>query len=189
LRRVPIIAAAIVAQFLVTALAHGADEPGELGDRVVAFCKEHKGKRVGNGECTSLVMAALLSAGAKPHGFGDHRRTPPKRGEFNWGELVYTLERSGGGDLKWTGKFENVRPGDIVQFKDVELAGKTDTGTYTARAQHHSAVVSGVNKDEGILRIYHQNYNGHKAVMPDLVRLADLQVGRFQIYHPLPATR
>ena len=100
------------------------------------------------------------------------------------------MERSGGSEnFKWTGKFENVRPGDIVQFKDVELAGYTDTGTYTAQARHHSAVVYGVNKEEGILKIYHQNYNGHKAVMTDRVRMADLQEGRFSIYHPLPATR
>ena len=64
------------------------------------------------------------------------------------------MERSGGSEnFKWTGKFENVRPGDIVQFKDVELAGYTDTGTYTAQARHHSAVVYGVNKEEGILKI------------------------------------
>jgi hypothetical protein len=187
-RCVPVVAAALAAQFLVATPARCADEPGDLGDRIVAFCKEHRGKRVGNGECTSLVTAALLSAGAKPHGWGDHRRQPPKRGEINWGELVYTLERNGE-DLKWTGKFDDIRRGDILQFRNVQLAGSTNIGTYSAQAQHHSAIIYGMDKEEGILKIYHQNFNGHKAVMTDRVRLADLQDGRFSVYHPLPAAR
>jgi hypothetical protein len=186
-RRVPLVAAALAAQIFVATLARCGDEPNELGDRIVDFCKEHRGKKIGNGECTSLVAAALHAAGARPHGWNPNRREPPKRGEFNWGELVYTLERNGE-DLKWTGKFDNIRRGDIVQFRNVTLGGATETGTYTARAQHHSAIVYGVDKEDGVLKIYHQNYNGHKAVMADRVRLADLQEGRFSIYHPLPSS-
>lgn len=188
MRRLPLVVTALAAQFLGAALARCADEPGELGDRIVAFCKEHRGKRVGNGECTTLVTAALLSAGAKPHGWGDNRRQPPKRGEFNWGELVYTLERKGE-DLKWTGKFDDVRPGDIIQYRNVLIAGYTDVGTYTEQAQHHSAIIFSVDKEEGILKLYHQNYNGRKAVTTDRLKLADLRRGQFTIYHPLPATR
>ena len=51
-----------------------AGEPSTLGDRVLAFCKEHKGKRVGNGECTTLVVAALQSAGGQTHGPPPFRR-------------------------------------------------------------------------------------------------------------------
>jgi len=181
-----IVAAVLAAQLFVPAMARCADEPNELGDRIVAFCKEHRGKRVGNGQCTAMVTAALLAAGAKPHGWGD-RRTPPRRGEFNWGKLVFTVERDGT-DFKTTGKFQEIRPGDILQYQNVQLEGFTDFGTYTAQAQHHSAIISGVDKDEGVLKIYQQNFNGHKGVTSDRIRLADLQTGRLSFYRPLPAT-
>jgi hypothetical protein len=190
LKRVPVVAAVLAAQFFVTARARAADEPKDLGDRIVDYCKDHKGKRVGNGQCTSFVMAALLASGAKPHGWGDDRREPPKRGEFNWGELFYTVQRNGGSeDFKWTGKFEDIRPGDIVQFYNVELAGSTESAAYTLQARHHSAIVYRVDQQNGLLKIFHQNYNGNQTVVLNQLRMADLQQGRFSIYHPLPATR
>jgi hypothetical protein len=182
-----LVAAALATQLLIPALARGADDPSDLGQRIVDFCKEHRGKRVGNGACTSLVSAALLAAGAKPHGWGD-RRTPPRRGEFNWGELIFTVERNGT-DFKTTGKLEDIRPGDILQYQNVELAGFNDLGSYTSQAQHHSAIIYGGDKEEGVLKLYHQGNNGRKAVTSDRIRLADLQTGRLSIYRPLPATR
>jgi hypothetical protein len=172
-----------------------ADEPSSLGDRVLAFCKEHKGKPVGDGECTSLASAALQSAGAKMHGWGERkgndrtRRSGPRRGEFNWGDLVYVLERDGT-EFKHTGELKDVRPGDIIQFSNVELAGAIDDfSNYTLHARHHTAIVSAVRDDGMAIHVYHQNSNGVKRVTATTVRLADLQQGRFSIYHPIPRTR
>jgi hypothetical protein len=146
---------------------------------VVAFCKQHKGKRVGNGECTALVAAALQAAGARMHGGVD----------FNWGKLIYVLERDGE-NFKATGQIKDVRPGDIVQFFNVELAGAIDDGSsYTLHARQHTAIVARVQDDGTMINIYHQNYNGRKTVMATSLRLGDLQQGRFAIYHPIPRTR
>jgi hypothetical protein len=181
----------MVAAFLIGAglVAAAAERPKSLGDRVVAFCKEHRGKRVGNGECTTLVVAALIAAGAETHGPSEANRSADEpKDTFNWGERIFTVERDGT-NLKSTGQFRDVRPGDIIQYRDVELAGYNDLGAYTAQARHHTAIVFGVDKEEFVLKLYHQSYNGRKAVSTDRLRLADLQHGRLSIYHPIPRPR
>jgi len=181
--RAKILAATIIVGVCVLGAA---GEPPGLGDRVVAFCKQHHGKRVGNGECTSLVEAALRAAGARRRDWRDRsRRDDELTADYVWGELIYVLERDGT-NLKATGQIEDVRPGDIIQFRDVELAGPSDDGRYTMTAKHHTAVVSVVQDNGMVLKIYHQNYNGRKVVTADRLRLADLQQGRLRIYHPLP---
>jgi len=195
LRRAQILAATIVVVCVVGTCVLGvAGEPPGMGDRVVAFCKQHKGKRVGNGECTSLAAAALRAAGAKMHGWGDSKGGEPRRGDngretdFNWGELIYVLERDGT-KFKATGQIKDVRPGDIIQFSNVELEGAIDDySSYTLRARHHTAIVSAVQDDGMAIKLYHQNSNGVKRVTATSLRLSDLQQGRFSIYHPIPRT-
>jgi hypothetical protein len=179
-------AAALVVTYVFVAAA---ERPKSLGERVVAFCKEHRGKRVGNGECTTLAVAALQAAGAETHGpIESSRNVDEPRDNFNWGERIFTVERDGT-NPKTKGQFRDVRPGDIIQYQDVELAGVTDIGTYTARSRRHTAIVFGVDKEEIVLKLYHQNYNGRKAVTTDRLRLADLQHGRLSIFHPIQRAR
>jgi hypothetical protein len=166
-----------------------AGEPASLGDRVLAFCKEHKGKRVGNGECTTLVWAALRAAGAQTHG----RRNPDAADEpadgFKWGEHIFALERQGSA-FKTTGRIQDVRPGDILQFRDTLLVGPDGNfGTYTMRSHRHTAVVAQLDDSGTALQVYHQNSNGYKKVTSRWIQLTDLQQGRFDIYRPLPRKR
>jgi hypothetical protein len=182
------IAQALVAAALIGAcvVAAAAERPKSLGDRVVAFCKEHKGKRVGNGECVTLAVAALSAAGAEMHGpFEANRNADEPRDNFSWGERIFTVEREGT-NLKSTGQFRDIQPGDIIEYHDVELAGYNGHGPYTAQARHHTAIVFGVDKEEFVLKLYHQNSNGRKAVITGRLRVADLQHGRVSIYHPIP---
>jgi hypothetical protein len=181
-----VLAAAIV---VGTCLLGVAGEPSGLGDRVVDYCKQHRGKRVGNGACTVLVAAALQSAGAKLRGPDE-----PTRGDrgpasdFNWGELVFVLERNDA-EFRTTGQIKDVRPGDIIQFTNTTLTGTVDDYTsYTMTARHHTAIVSGVQEDGTVLKIYHQGANGRKRVSATSLRLVDLQRGRFSIYHPIART-
>ncbi len=119
-----------------------AGEPSTLGDRVLAFCQEHKGKRVGNGECTTLVVAALQSAGGRTHGPRHSDAADEPADGLNWGERVFVLERQGG-PFKTTGRIQDVRPGDIVQFRDTLLSGPDGNfGNYTMRSHRHTAVVA-----------------------------------------------
>jgi hypothetical protein len=186
---------------------NNAKKTASLGDRIVAFCKEHKGKQVGDGECSSLADAALRAAGAR-HRAGHHwRRVDPNRvdpgpnddnhpDDYVWGDLVCVVERDAASQArepKVTGQLQDVRPGDIIQFRDAQFAGPNrsnsgSAGRYTKTATHHTAVVSGVSSKGTILRIYQQNINGRRVVMADRLVLVDLQQGRLRIFRPLART-
>jgi hypothetical protein len=167
-----------------------ADDPPSLGNRVLEYCKQHQGKRVGNASCTVFVAAALQSAGARLHG-PDAVKNGSQQGpsdDFNWGELVFVLERVGT-EFKTKGDIRNVRPGDIIQFTRTTLSGPLDdSSTYTMTARHHTAIVAGVLEHGTVLNIYHQGANGRKVVSTDQLRLLDLQRGRFTIFHPIAKT-
>src|SRR5580704_19615600 len=182
--------AILTAAFVVGASGLGvAGEPQGLGERVVDYCKQHRGKRVGNGACSILAIAALQSAGASLHGPDDPNGGNRGRdGGFNWGELVFVLERDGA-EFKTTGEVKDVRPGDIIQFTNTTLTGTVDDYTsYTMSARHHTAIVAGIQEDGTVLKIYHQGANGRKVVSSASLRLVDLQRGRFTIYHPIART-
>jgi hypothetical protein len=166
-----------------------AGEPATLGDRVLAFCKEHKGKRVGNGECTTLVVAALQSAGGQTHGHRNPDATDEPADGLNWGERVFVLERQTG-PFKTTGRIQDVRPGDIVQFRDTFLSGPDGNfGNYTMRSHRHTAVVAQLDDSGTSIKIWHQNSNGYKKVTARWIQLTDLQQGRFDIYRPIARAR
>jgi hypothetical protein len=182
---------ALACVFLVGSISgrSTAGEPSTLGDRVLAFCKEHKGKRVGNGECTTLVVAALQSAGGQTHGRRNPDATDEPADGFNWGERVFVLERQAG-PFKTTGRIQDVRPGDIIQFRATLLSGPDGNfGTYTMRSHRHTAVVAQLDDSGTALKIFHQNSNGYKKVTARWIQLTDLQQGRFDIYRPIARTR
>ena len=160
-----------------------------LGDRVVAYCKQQLGKRVGDGECTRLAEAALRSAGAKERGPGNPRGPHPETADYVWGTRAFAVEREED-DFKTSGKVQDIRPGDIIQFKNAIISGRIgEFGHYTLNAQHHTAVVAAVEPSTATLKMYHQNWNGHKTVISTTLHLADLKQGRLSIYHPIPRSR
>jgi hypothetical protein len=68
----------------------GKDDPSAgLGEKVVKFCKDNKGKMVGDGECGTLAQAAIREAGGKRV---DEFAESPGPGDYAWGELVFVLE-------------------------------------------------------------------------------------------------
>jgi hypothetical protein len=168
-----------------------ADEPAGLeahtglGDRVVDYCKQHKGKHVGNGSCTIFAAAALQAAGAQLRGQDDPSSGEPVRAsDFNWGELVFVLERVGT-QFKTKGEIKDVRPGDIIQFTNTTLTGSLDDySTYTMSARHHTAIVADVQENGTVLKIYHQGANGRKKVSATNLRLVDLQKGAVHNFPP-----
>ena len=131
----------------------------------------------------------MRAAGARMCGpDGPRQRDDGCKTDLNWGELFYVLERDGT-KFKATGQIKDVRPGDIIQFSNVQLAGAIDDYSgYSLRADS-TRRSSPAPKDDGMaINIYHQNSNGIKRVTGTTLRLADLQQGRFSIYHPIPRT-
>jgi hypothetical protein len=95
------------------------------------------GKAVGDGECFALADHALKAAGAKSaEDFG--KITP--NANYVWGSPV---------------SLENVRPGDILQFRNyyIKVETETDSGSewHTLTRPHHTAIVVAVNADGSVV--------------------------------------
>jgi hypothetical protein len=157
-----------------------AGSESKLGDKVLAFCKQHKGECVGDGECSSLAGHALRAAGAKTRGPDE-----PNKGDYTWGDQVYRLEQDGT-QLRTEGSIKDVHPGDIIQFRDTKWAGAQRVGRYTKTFLHHTAVVAAVENSGKVLKIYQQNFRHQKIVTEDRLRLPDLREGWIRIYRPAP---
>ncbi len=157
---------------LTIGAAHAADSP-TLGDKVVAFCKEHMEKTVGNGECAALAAQALKAAEAKTRAGPDR----PNKGDYVWGKQVYMVEATPDGP-KETGKFNDIRSGDIMQFRDVKFGA---SGGF----HHHTAVVAEVDYNAGKIKTYQQNIGGKRFVMEGHPNLKHLAEGWIRFYRPV----
>ena len=165
----------------------------ELNERVVRFCRERIGKQVGNGQCATLIVEALRAAGAETR-FKD----TPGSGDYVWGAFVCKLERINGaqslevgdaGRSKDKRRRTDVRPGDIIQFRDAEFQGTEirPEGRYTYRTSrpHHTAVISHVSEDGASCKLLEQNYNNKITVVESTLRLPELTHGWLRVYRPV----
>jgi hypothetical protein len=166
---------------LLWAVAASAASADAIADKVVKFCKDNRGKKVGDGECADLALAALKAAGAKSSlDFDDS----PNRGDYVWGKLVFVREVK---DRKASEKNvdgQKVRPGDVIQLRDAKFQGKKGKVTYSSAAAQHTAVVVGLRDNGRTLVILEQNYNGKKAVTEGTYRLDDMREGWLRVYRP-----
>jgi hypothetical protein len=148
-----------------------------LGQQLVDFALARLGQQVGDGECGSLVDAALKAVGAPS--FDQLGPTGPDA-DYVWGTLV--AEFHPGDDLS---TLDQVQPGDIIQFRDVHLEGATpDGGTYFNDAPHHTALVE-ANNGGGNFTVLEQNVNGERFVHEDSYHFADMTQGTIWIYRPI----
>jgi hypothetical protein len=174
-----LLAAGVVFALGFCAVGVAGEEP-PLGEKVLAYCRQHKGEQVGEGECSNLAEEALRSAGAKGRGADD-----PGEGDYVWGKLVFRLEREGSG-LKSTGSRADIKPGDVIQFRDAKFQGRRGSASYTLTAPHHTSVVVRVEDKGRTLRVLHQNWAGKKVVREDMLRLDELREGWLRVYEPEP---
>jgi hypothetical protein len=166
---------------LLSAFAASAASADTIGEKVVKFCKDRVGKKVGDGECASLAFAALEAAGAQTS--ADYKDSP-KRGDYVWGKLAFVREvkESKAGERNVDGL--KVRPGDIVQLRDAKFRGKKGKVTYFMEAPHHTAVVVGLRDNGRTLVVLEQNGNGKRYVIEGTYRLDDLKEGWLRVYRP-----
>ncbi len=147
-----------------------------LNDKVVEFARASLGKRVGDGQCTSLAVQALRQCGA--------RRPDPVQGV--WGEEIKSLRE--------------VKAGDILQFENavfVKQHRREDGAliTLTYSYPHHTAIVARVRKRGArpVLVILHQNAGVAGGDEEDLqvvqewsLDLAAKRSGTVRAYRPVP---
>ncbi len=136
--------------------------PGdEIADKVLQFAERQIGNQVGHGECAELAAAAVKAAGGQSH--RKLGRSDPNA-DYVWGKLIATLTPK-------DASAPDIKPGDIIQFRDVQLLtqskitqkdGKVRTHSSTVTFPHHTAIVRSVNGD--FMQIIHQNYGGIRTV-------------------------
>lgn len=134
-------------------------KPGTVNEQVVDFVQDRMGKKVGRGECWDLAAEALNSAGATWDG------------SYGWGVVIEPGT-------------DSILPGDVIQFKDVELEWVEGNSRNRMTMPHHTAVVIDV-KAPGVFIIAHQNFGpiGRKVGTTELV-LAHVKKGRTTFYRP-----
>lgn len=142
-----------------------------LSSRIVNYANSMMGKRVGRGECTDLVTAALKQAGAKPGDFSD-----PKN--YIWGTL--RLKRMGKSGTPGAGNAAS--PGDIIQFENCVF--KKPDGSYTWHMPHHTAIVKTVNGSQ--VTLLHQNAPVGGPVREEALNLAWRTAGSVKVYTAVP---
>jgi hypothetical protein len=142
----------------------GAAYAGEsLNRRVAEFAVDRLGKKVGDGECATLIVEALRAAGAAgPKAERDGRFTFGKR-----------IERKA------------LTPGDVIHMEKVRFERKSPGGGASWSEFHlHTAIVQRVHGTQ--VTMLHQNYNGNRTVQPLTIDLADLQRGTVECFRPQP---
>jgi hypothetical protein len=150
-----------------------------VGDKVVKFCKDNLGKKVG--ECSHLAVEALKAAGAKTTADFDDS---PNQGDYVWGKLAFVREVKERKSSERNVDGLKVQPGDVIQLRDAKFRGKSGKGTYSSESPHHTAVVIGL-KDKGrTLVVLQQNVNGKRVVAEGTYRLDDLKEGWLRVYRP-----
>lgn len=118
-----------------------------MADRIVAFARQRRGERVGNGQCFALADQALRNAGAK--GAAEYGEITPDA-DYVWGNAVSASD---------------LRPGDVIQLRDyrydrtVSTENPDGSGSATddfKEHDHHTAVVERVDGN-GAVTVLQQN--------------------------------
>jgi hypothetical protein len=173
---------AIAAVVLLAAAEPGPAPPlPGLNEKVLAFAQAKLGTSVGDGQCTSLAIAALRDAGARAYPMGE------RDGDFVWGEPIDS--------------FKEALPGDILQFRNAVLKGNKplSRGRRTSwhfEFPHHTAIVAAVSPGGTRITILHQNVTmggkdkkDAKLVQETLLPIDSLQKGGWiHIFRPVAAT-
>jgi hypothetical protein len=129
-----------------------------MADRIIGYPKRNFGQKVGDGECFTLADRALAGAGAKSA--ADFGTVAPDI-DYVWGTPV---------------SLADVRPGDIVQFRDYRFdrevvtkkTGETVTDTdFQERTPHHTAIVERVDGG-GAFTVLEQNVDSSPVVRNQL---------------------
>lgn len=165
-----------------TSAQEGEAKPSKTNLKIEKFARDRLGKKVGDGECTSLAIAALKSVRAKTtYDYGISGLDK----DYKWGRLLKDPAEA--------------LPGDIVQFRDVVTVTKTvtktaegtTTRTMTRNYPHHTAIVA-KNLGKGQFQLLEQNAGEAGAteeekrkVQQNGFDLAGKSEGKVWVYRPV----
>jgi hypothetical protein len=177
-----LIASLVIFSWTLGASAQQANLP-PLNKTMLEFAQKSVGKKIGNGECTTLAIEGLKAGGAKTtYDYGVSGLDK----DYVWGKLVE--------------KFEDVLPGDIIQFRDVIVVSKdvvrkgnmTFSTTSTSTIEHHTAIIA-KNLGGGKFALLDQNRGTaqdteeqRRRVQASEIDLNKKTQGKLWIYRPQP---
>ncbi|MCX6295278.1 MAG: hypothetical protein NTX97_04275 [Bacteroidetes bacterium] len=141
--------------FFIFTISHTkAQDTGSVSKKIISFCEENKGKKVGKGECWDLAKEALNKAGAI--------WTPP----YDFGKEIH--------------KKDVIQAGDIVQFENVRI--EYPDGSWK-ELPHHTAIIFKVISPVKFI-IAEQNANGKKFVVFSEIDLSYIKKGKYKLFRP-----
>lgn len=137
----------------------------DLNAKIITYVDSVMGKKVDRGECWDLAAGALAYSGA----YFD--RSSQKTITI-YGRRLNT-------------KKEEVLPGDLIQFENVDMKWTEGNTTYTSSMGQHTAIVYKVNAP-GDFEIAHQNTSqwGKKVGVSNF-NLNHVTKGKIMIYRPI----
>jgi len=156
--------------------------PSDLATQVLAFAESHLGTQVGDGQCGTLAMQALESAGAKTA--VDLGPTGPTD-NYVWGSLVLEEVGTVGGGQAAAGSYGAVKPGDVAQFSDANFVLNTPTFHSLQSYPHHTAIIESY-LGNGKFSVLQQNINGNLTVQRGVIDFSQLTTGTVWVYQPVP---
>ncbi|KAL7274022.1 hypothetical protein RUND412_003093 [Rhizina undulata] len=143
---------------------------GRYGTRVLDWVRRQQGQQVGNGECWTLAHDALVALRNEDEhaGVENEEKTMVSQG-VSHGACIFSLwpdfSHSGG-------SVDNLRPGDILQFRSARWVSKDAQGRIVREARagmpegqgcrDHTAVVESVMGTK--VAVWEQNVGGRKTV-------------------------
>lgn len=165
-----------VLQGYLADLAKGVSTTGyHLSQVILHYCQNNLNRKVGDGECATLLADAVAAAHAQ--------RFPPfgPNADYVWGTLVATVLP---GNLK---QVSAIAPGDMLQLHAVSFAGKKTFPngaweSWSISAPHHSSVVNRVADHGALLEVLEQNVNGRRTVGKGYYNFPDLKSGWIKVY-------
>jgi signal peptidase I len=131
-----------------------AQDTTSVNKKIVSFCEQNIGKKVGTGECWDLAKEALNNSGAI--------WTPP----YEYGKVVLPSTP--------------VLPGDIIQFEKVKIVYPDKSWK---ELPHHTAIVYKVISRWKYV-IAEQNADNKKFVVLNEIDLNYVKRGKFTIFRP-----
>lgn len=136
------------------------DQIPELNQLLLNYVKSNLNKKVGRGECWDLAAQGLNTIGAswdKQYGFGKPVNI----------------------------KKDCIYPGDIIQFKNVEIQYQKKDTYYREEMEHHTAIVFKVKDQENFV-MAEQNTSSHgKKVGLSTLSLKNILKGSYTVYRPV----
>ncbi|KAJ8143879.1 hypothetical protein OY671_003012 [Metschnikowia pulcherrima] len=147
-----------------------------FGKYVTSWCLRKEGQQVGSGECWDLAHEALAK-GCGKHAFVSQY--------YHHGYPILELSGSSSGSSVSRGPEDEIRPGDILQFKSATLRDSAKGLTQTVGNPDHTAIV--YDKKGDILNVLEQNVQGKRVVMKGEYALKNMVGGSVTVCRPVPA--